>query len=229
MEPIRNFVPKDNFLNEIRKLTEKKGIILIIDEISSGWRLTKGGSYKLYNFEPDMVIYAKAIGNGYPIAAVLGKSKIMDAVQESFISSTHWTERVGSTAAITCINKLIDKNVPEHITKLGKSVKEGWQKLANENSLNIHISGIDPMPHFDFSYNELSLGLKTYFTQEMLKLNYLATNSIYFSYSHKQEDVDEYLMKTNEVFKSVKKVIENNNLEEKLDGPIAQTGFKRLA
>ena len=229
MEPIRNFEPKDNFLNEVRKLTEKKGIILIIDEISSGWRLTKGGAYKLYNFEPDITVYAKAMSNGYPMSAIVGKSSVMDAAQESFISSTHWTERIGPTAAIATINKMIERDVPSHITKMGKQIKNGWKKLSAEHNINLRVFGIDPMPHFEFDYQNMELGLKTYFTQEMLKKNYLASNGVYLSYSHSTEDINEYLEQVDSVFKSVREIISNNNLKANLEGPVAQTGFKRLA
>ncbi|MFX0011696.1 MAG: aminotransferase class III-fold pyridoxal phosphate-dependent enzyme, partial [Candidatus Hermodarchaeota archaeon] len=106
MEPMRHQEPKNNFLFKVRKIADEIGAVLIIDEISVGWRMNVGGLHMLYNLKPDMAIFAKAISNGYPMGAVIGKEEIMDAAQTSFISSTYWTERIGPTAAIATINKL---------------------------------------------------------------------------------------------------------------------------
>ena len=100
MEVIRNFEPKNNFLQKVRDLATKKNIVLIFDECSSGFRETFGGIFQKFNVEPDMVMFGKTIGNGYALTAVLGRRPVMEAAQKTFISSTFWTERIGPTAAL---------------------------------------------------------------------------------------------------------------------------------
>ena len=106
MEPVRNYEPEDNFLGKVREIADKIGAVLVFDEISSGWRMTVGGVHKLYSVYPDIVVYAKAISNGFPMGAIVGKGKIMDVAQSSFISSSYWTEKIGPAAALATINKL---------------------------------------------------------------------------------------------------------------------------
>ena len=100
MEVSRNLEPKHGFLKKVRDLANKNRIILIFDECTSGFRQTFGGLHKLYNVNPDIAIFGKALGNGYAINAVIGKKDIMEFAQSTFISSTFWTERIGPSAAL---------------------------------------------------------------------------------------------------------------------------------
>ncbi|MFH1246880.1 MAG: aminotransferase class III-fold pyridoxal phosphate-dependent enzyme, partial [Candidatus Micrarchaeota archaeon] len=120
MEPIRSQKPEKDFLQKVRKIADKIGAVLIFDEITSAWRMTNGGVYKNFNVNPDIVVFAKAMSNGFPMAAVVGKTEVMDAAQQSFISSTYWTEGIGPTAALATIRKLGEKNVPKHIVSIGQ-------------------------------------------------------------------------------------------------------------
>ena len=100
MEVVRNFGPENNFLNKVRDLATKNNIVLIFDECTSGFRETYGGIFKKYNVNPDMVMFGKTMGNGYAITAVVGNRAVMESAQNTFISSTFWTERIGPTAAL---------------------------------------------------------------------------------------------------------------------------------
>ena len=91
---MRNFLPENNFLEEVREICDKKNIILIFDECTTGFRETFGGLYKKFNIIPDIVVYGKALGNGYAITSVVGKGDIMKEANKTFISSTFWTERI---------------------------------------------------------------------------------------------------------------------------------------
>ena len=99
MEVSRSFLPKKGFLESVRELANRKNIFLIFDECTSGFRETFGGLHKKYGVEPDMMMLGKTLGNGYAITSVLGRSEIMKVAQDTFISSTFWTERIGPTAA----------------------------------------------------------------------------------------------------------------------------------
>lgn len=228
MEPRREHQPKKAFLKEVRRLANQIGAILIFDEITSGWRMNIGGIHMLYKVYPDIAVFAKAISNGYPMAAVIGRKKVMQAAQTTFISSTYWTERIGPTAAIATIKKLRKYNVPSHLVKIGNLISAGWQRLAEKHKLDIGIFNPPPLISFKFKQGKDSQALHTLFTQEMLKRGYLASKSVYVSYSHKRNHIEEYLRNTDEVFGIIKKAIEKRRVYTLLKGPIAHTGFKRL-
>ena len=228
MEPIRHYEPEDDFLKKARKIADDIGAVLIFDEITSGWRMNVGGIHELYNVYPDIAVYGKAMSNGFPMAAIVGKGEVMDVAQNSFISSTYWTDRIGPIASITTINKMLKNNVPSHLYKIGNLISNGWRKLAKEYDLKIDIIRIQPLTTFVFDYGENSQAIHTLFTQEMLKRGFLASKSVYVSYSHTEEHVEKYLENVDEIFGMIKNAIEENEVYELLKGPVAHTGFKRL-
>ena len=125
--------PKPGFIENIRKLADKIGAVLIFDEVSSAFRMNSGGAHLLLGVEPDIAVFAKAMSNGYPMGAVIGKEKVMSSAQDTFISSTYWTDRIGPVAAIATIRKHKEKNVGTHLTKIGTVVQEGWKKAAKQS------------------------------------------------------------------------------------------------
>jgi glutamate-1-semialdehyde aminotransferase len=227
LEAIRGIDPEPGFFEIIERETKRLNVPLIIDEVTSGFRLTCGGAHKVIGINPDIAVFAKGMANGYAMAAIIGKAKYMDSAQDSFISSTFWTERIGPTAAIATINKMINNNVQEHLINCGKQIQACWIDTANKYDLKIHVSGIYPLSHISFSENPLAL--KTLFIQEMLRRGIMAKDSYYATYSHKQEHLDKYRTVLDDVFLIMSKAVKNNNIESLLWGPVCQTGFKRLA
>jgi glutamate-1-semialdehyde aminotransferase len=228
MEPIRSFVPEKEFIETIRRETKKHGIVLIIDEVSLGFRIANGGSHLKLGIHPDMATYAKALGNGFPIAAVIGKKEIMDVAQETFISSTNWTNNIGFTAGVATVKKFKAKNVSKHLEKMGKAVRDGWEQLAEKHGLEIHTSGTYPIGHFGFEVDK-PLVLKTLFTQLMLEEGFLATTAFYASYAHKDIHVKKYLKAVDKVFGKIAKILEEGKPEKYLKGKVCHSGFFRLA
>jgi len=227
MEPIRNEQPKDGFFDRVREIADEQDAPLIIDEITAGFRENIGGYHQKLGVEPDVAVYGKALGNGYPISAVVGREHVMDQAQESFVSSTFWTERIGPTAALATIETYRSENVHEHLIEIGRSVKDGWQAAAKEHGIPLHTSGIDPLPHFEIEHDE-GQAAKTLFIQEMLDLGYLTTNSLYASYAHTPEMINTYLEAVDRVFETVGTALEEGSVRKQLDGPVAHTKFKRL-
>jgi glutamate-1-semialdehyde 2,1-aminomutase len=136
MEPTRGQEPEQEFIKGVRRLADQTGAVLIFDEISAGFRLTTGGAHlALFEIRPDMAVFSKALGNGYPIAAVIGIERVMQSAQGTFISSTNWTERIGPVAAIATIKKHRDLNVAKHLIALGEMVQKGWRNLAERHGL----------------------------------------------------------------------------------------------
>jgi len=227
VESIRHEEPKNNFLQKIRIIANKINAVLIFDEVSSGFRLCVGGAYTKYGVLPDIVVYAKGISNGFPMGVVLGKTSVMDAAQTTFISSTYWTESIGPTAALATIKKMQKLDVPKHLDYMGKQIWQGWKKLAGKHGLKIRILGPAPLVTFLFEYDNAQ-EIRTLFTQEMLKRGFLASASVYVSYAHKDEHVNQYLDAVDEVFGVIKKAFNTNSVNSLLEGPVAHKEFKRL-
>ncbi|MFH0966853.1 MAG: aminotransferase class III-fold pyridoxal phosphate-dependent enzyme, partial [Methanobacteriota archaeon] len=227
MEPIRDHEPTSEFIQVVQKIARQNDVVLIVDEVSSGFRLRTGGAHPLYGLNPDIAVFAKAMSNGYPMAAIIGKEEAMQAAQDTFISSTYWTEGIGPVAALATIEKYERCNVPEHLVKTGNVVQEGWKHAAEDTQIDIDIGGIPPLSHFSAN-GETGLLVQTLYTQMMLDKGFLAGKSFYASYAHKKEHVQRYLKATEEVFKTISHGIENGTLDRMLKGPVAKPGFHRL-
>ena len=227
MEVKRNFEPKNNFLQEVRKLTKKHNIILIFDECTSGFRETLGGLHKRYKVEPDMAIFGKAMGNGYPITAIIGRSKLMSFANKTFISSTFLSEALGPVAAIETI-KLMSKNKTyNYILKTGKQIKNNWIRISKKTGLGIEVFGLDSIPKFKFLHKDSNF-IKTIFTYEMLKKNFLAGNAVYVSTAHTKKILKEYYKNTEQIFSKIAKVIKKKNLKKIYQMKESLTDFGRL-
>ena len=229
MEPVRNQPAKDGFLEHIRDEIHRVGGLLIFDEITIGWRYTFGGSLKVLGVEPDMATFAKALGNGHPIGAIIGTKAAMDGAQSSFISSTYWTEAVGPTAALATIKKMEETKIWEYVANVGKTVQKDWLDAAARHGLNIHCSGLPCLAHFDF--NENGLELKTLYTVLMLKEGFRGNTASNPTLAHNDEVLALYRTAIDKVFSQIAEIIKKGGKEailEAIGGPVCQTGFQRL-
>lgn len=227
MEVVRNMGPEDNFLHKVRKLATDRGIVLIFDECTSGFRETFGGLHLKYGVEPDMAMFGKALGNGYAITATIGRREVMEAAQSTFISSTFWTERIGPTAALKTLEVMAREKSWETITKMGLYIRSRWQQLANKHGLHIDHWGLPALTGYTFKSTN-ALAYKTLITQEMLAEGYLAANSVYVSTVHTAEVVDGYFEALDPLFAVIKECEEGRDVMSLLKGPICHGGFKRL-
>ena len=227
MEVSRNRGPEDNFLHKVRQLATERGIVLIFDECTSGFRQTFGGLHKIYGVEPDMAMFGKALGNGYAITATIGKREVMEAAQSTFISSTFWTERIGPTAALKTLEVMERVKSWESITHTGLDITAKWQALAQKHELSITTSGLPALTGFAFNSPE-NLAYKTLITQEMLSKGYLAGTSVYVCTQHTPEVVDGYFAALDPIFGLIKECETGRSVQDLLKGPVCHGGFKRL-
>lgn len=227
MEVFRNQEPSDNFLQDVRKLATANNVVLIFDECTSGFRKTFGGLHKFFGVEPDLAMLGKALGNGYAINAVIGREEIMQAAQSTFISSTFWTERIGSVAALATLEAMEHEKSWETITEIGGYFQAKLTELAGEFQLPLTVKGLEALTTFSFD-SPNSLAYKTFLTQEMLKKGYLAGSSFYASISHSRVILDEYFEALSPIFKVLKECETHRDIMTLLDGPICHGGFKRL-
>ena len=227
VESIRNDMPREDFLEAIHCVAREHNIPLIVDEITAGFRLNIGGAHLITGWNPDMAVFAKGMSNGHPMAAIIGKSSIMQAAQRSFISSTYWTEKTGPVAALATIKKMREINAPEILSHIGRRIQQGWRDLLKKHSIPGSVSGILPISHFDFEYED-SLLLKTAFIQAMLDRKFLATGALYATVAHTDILIDQYLQACDESFAEIWGAVTDKRLEKYLRGPRAHSGFKRL-
>ncbi len=227
MEVQRNKEIDKKFLKAVRVLATRIGAVLVFDEITSGFRLRAGGLHMLHGIHPDIVVLGKAMGNGHPIAAILGKKDVMSAAQETFISSTYWTERVGFAAALEVIRQFEHNGVVAHLIRTGNYLSEKLKRILRRNGFNAEVVGLAPAPHIEFNEKDRLL-IETVFTQLMLDKGYLASALIYVSTAHNRKTVERYIQTADTVLAAIAKAREEGRLEKMLKGPIHHSGFKRL-
>jgi len=228
MEFARHHAPDIGFLNQVRKLASKAGAVLIYDEITTGFRQRAGGMHVKYGIEPDIVVLGKAMGNGHPIAAIVGRTEVMQAAQGTFISSTYWTERTGYAAALQVIKLFRRKNVPLRIRQVGTAVRNGLDRIFLKYGLKIEVEGLAEMPILAIREEDPAL-LKTVYVQEMLKRGFLVSTVIYPTAAHTPGAIRRFLRSADDVFAGIALMLRKGRLKEMLKGPVCHTGFKRLA
>jgi glutamate-1-semialdehyde 2,1-aminomutase len=227
MEVMRNEPPAAGFLERIRELATRQGIVLIFDECTSGFRETFGGLHKKFNVEPDMAIFGKTLGNGYAITAVIGRREVMEAAQNTFISSTFWTERIGPTAALATLEVMQRTESWRVITDTGEIIAQRWHELATAHGLPIRVSGLRPLASFSVGTLD-PLVYKTLVTQEMLRAGFLATTAVYVCTEHSPSILDRYCAALDPVFALIAECEQGRDPRSLLHGPVAHSGFQRL-
>jgi len=227
MEPIRGEQPDVGFLEGVRELATQCGARLVFDECSSGFRICCGGAHLTMGIEPDIAMFAKAMSNGYPMATVIGSGDAMRVAEETFMSSTYWTERIGPVAALACIKKFRREKVHEQLVSNGARVQKGWKTAGGKVQLPVAVGGIEPLSHFAIEHPQSNVA-RTYFTQRMLELGYLASGDYYATLAHTADGIDAYLDAVSKVFGEIVEAFAAGKMEDCLKGPPAHQSFKRL-
>ena len=164
-------------------------MVLVFDEVSSGFHNNLGGIHLTLGVCPDIAVFAKAMGNGYPISAVIGRRQVMDVAQDTFISSTMWTERIGFVAALATIKKMEQESVQKILVDHGSRIKSGWRNISHQTGVKIDVVGLDSVPSFSFNYDN-AIELLTYFNQEMLKRGFLANGSLAATFAYDKNIIE---------------------------------------
>ena len=231
MEPVAVLQPRDNFLHKVKKLTHRNKAVLIFDEIITGFRLSLGGAQRYFDVIPDLACFGKAMGNGFPISAVVGKKEIMKFFDEVFYSFTFAGEVVSIAAAIATIKELKKKRVISHLWKQGRKVKQGYNSLAKEHNLTGYTQCMGMPPRtittFKNKQGEDDLNLKSLFQQECIKRGILSTGGHNICFSHSDKDIDYTLKVYRTVLGIIKKAIDNNRIKQFLEGKPVEPIFRR--
>jgi glutamate-1-semialdehyde 2,1-aminomutase len=228
MEPTRHSVPSTEFINGVRDLCDQSGALLVFDEVTTGFRFRSGGYHLNFEITPDMAVFAKALGNGHPIAAVIGTENAMDVARESFISSTYWTEGVGFAAAIATLIKMRKVLLPEVLRSTGEQFIRGMKDAAQRYQLPLRISGHPALVHFSFGHPQ-DLALQTLLTVRMLERGILLGNGFYPTYAHQQEHLGKFFEALEIVFAELHEALDVGDVKTYIGGPVKQSGFARLS
>ncbi|MAG92909.1 MAG: aminotransferase class III [Planctomycetaceae bacterium] len=227
MEPTRSTDPDPGFLEGVRALCDRHKLVLVFDEITTGWRMHSGGVHLRYGVEPDVVVFAKALGSGHPMGAILGRRDVMQAAQESFISSTYWTEGVGPAAALATVRKFLRCAVPAHVERIGTLFREGCHELAQRHGVPLSVTGHAALLHIAFEHADAA-ALGTLLTTRMLDHGILSGSGFYPSYAHSEQHVDRYLAAADVVFGELAEAIQKDDVRGRLTGDVRHSGFRRL-
>ncbi len=228
MEPTRSVAPTAEFLDAVREVREQRGVPLVIDEISAGWRFTLGGAHLVYGLEPDVAVFAKALGNGHPIAAIIGRPHVMDWAERSFVSSTYWTESVGPVAALAALEKMRQIDVPAHVNQIGTRVQRAWAEAGARHQVPVKVGGHPPFSSLAFEH-EQNLAIQTLYTHLMLDRGFLAGAGFYPSLAHEDRHVEAFAAALDEVFAQLAEAITEGDVLRRIGGRVRQAGFARLA
>lgn len=228
MEPMRHDLPRDGFLEKVRVIADRLGAVLIFVEITNGFRANFGGSHLRLGVNPDLAVFAKALGNGYPIGAVIGHRAVMDGAQRAFISSTSWTEGTGPAAALATLAELERLQPWPQIDAVAAKVMQGWRDLAQRHSLPFTVSGGGNLCALHFGPSDDASANRTFYTQEMLDLGWLASGGFYPTAAHTLVAVDAFLGAVDEVFGKMAAALANGGCRLKLRHREADQGFRRL-
>ena len=220
--------PEPGFLEGVRELCHACGAVLVFDEITVGWRMALGGAHLHYGVSPDIAVFAKALGNGHPIGAIIRPWPNHASGATTFISSTYWTEGVGPTAALATICKLDRANAPAHLRDLRERMRAGWQELGRKHGVPVKVTGHPAILSLGFDHADAA-ALGTLVTTRMLDHGFLTGTGFYPSLAHEPRHVDAYLTAADDVFAEVGRAIHRNDIQSRLAGPVRHTGFARLA
>ena len=236
LEPIQSNGTTTEYLQEVKNITHKNGALLIFDEVVSGFRYALGGASQLYNVVPDMAALGKGMANGMPLSAIVGRRDLLSQISDGvFISTTFGGDAISIAAALATINEIELNNVIDYFWVLGTKMLKGLSDLIKKYDINgaVTISGL--APHCGIVFNEIgslsSLDINSVYSYFMIKNNILAFSINNISYSHKEEDIDDYLNAADKAFKAIGKVVKQDSIEgiipvEGLINPIFKRNIK---
>ena len=229
MEPMRSQWPKDDFLAKAAKACRERGAVFIVDEITSGLRYGFPGALSRFGIDPDIAVYAKALGNGTPFAAVIGRDEVMNAADGSFISSSYWTDGLGSAAALAVLKKVQQGSVHEVVWNRGSLLQKNLEELAARHpACRLVVGGMPSTPVLSFDLGGRTQEVKTLFVRKMSERGILVGGIFYLMLAHSEEKIARLLETLDVVLFEIGEIITSGIFES---DPLAKESpaFARLA
>lgn len=230
MEPTNIEPPAKGYLESVRSMTKKYNTVLVFDEIVTGFHFSLGGAQEYFGVMPDLACFGKALGNGMPISAILGKTEIMKYMDEIFFSGTFGGEALSLAAGISVINKLKNEPVIQHLWGFGEKLANLVQDCIEAYKLSsvIKLNGYAPWKILSFhDYNEVSSqAIKTFFQKTMIANGVLILGSHNISYAHRDLELEEIMRAYDNTLSKLKNNLDKNTLLDVLNCPIIKPIFK---
>jgi glutamate-1-semialdehyde aminotransferase len=249
MEPMRSAEPPSGYLRGVRELTQQLGVILIFDEVTTGFRHAAGGVEEVVGIVPDMATFAKSLANGYAMGAVVGRRVVMEPAARMFISSTNWSDLVGITAAITTLREIRRRNVPGLLLDYGQRLMTGWNAITQELGVPARMVGTPHWPLIEFTPPDsnatghgeavrqdaviggmatLARKLAALYAQEMAKRYVLFNTHPVHSAAHNGHDLDRTLTASREALTIVRHALQIGRVDESIEVVLEPPVFRRL-
>ena len=248
MEPMRSTDSPLGYLQGVRALTERRGTILIFDEVTTGFRHAPGGVEEFLGVVPDMATFAKSLSNGYAMGAVVGRRAVMEPASRMFISSTNWSDLVGIVAATATLKEIRRRNIPAMLREYGEQLMAGWNSAAKEIGIAARMFGTPQWPLIEFSPPgdwmpetggprsdsivgrgpSLARKLAALYAQEMAHRRILFNTHPVHSAAHNDRDLDQTLTATREALITVRDVLHAGCIDESLKATLDPPVFRRL-
>jgi len=230
MEPVGVVEPLPGFLQGVQELTRREGAVLIFDEVLTGFRLALGGAQEYYGVTPDLACVSKAIANGYPLSAVVGRREIMEVFDTVFVSMTFAGDAIALAAAKATLTQLRDRRVIEVLWEQGRKLQDGYNALGREFRVQPVTECIGLAPRTAITFKDdagaESLVFKSLFQQECLMRGILFTGAHNVCYRHSDEDLAQTLAIYRQVFEIFSEALQAGDALQRLVGPPIQPVFR---
>ena len=230
MEPVPMDTPQKGYLEKVREITKENGIILIFDEIVTGFRMSMGGAQEYYNVTPDLACFGKAMANGMPISILVGRKKIMEATENVFLSTTFGGETLSIAAALATIDYIKQHKVIGHTWKMGRKLYDGLTRLIKKYNINAHLIGQKFKFKIIFNNQDGSESniKKLFFLQQAVYKGVFFGTVINFNYSHKDKEISYTLKVIEKIFKKIRDYNDSEkNIKKLIRGKTSVQNFIR--
>ena len=231
LEPYVFEAPKDNFLQEVARLTKENGSLLVFDEMWSGFRIALGGAQEYFGVNADLACFSKAVANGMPISFLTGRKDVIERGEHDvFIFTTFGGEALSLAATIATVTELKEKNVPAYLAKMGAKLKEGYNALVAKYGMEsiTNCGGFDCRGIINFLPGAGDgLVMKTLMQQEMIKRGILWGGFHNMSFSHTDADIEYTLKAYDDVLPIIKKAVVDGNAKDLLKGEVLEMVFRK--
>jgi glutamate-1-semialdehyde aminotransferase len=230
LEPVGVVEPEPGFLAGVRSLASREGALLVFDEVITGFRLALGGAQELFGVVPDLACVGKALGNGFPISAIVGRRELMAIFDEIFFSFTYGGDTVALAAARATLARLLDGSVIEHLWRQGARLRDGYNELVRSAGIDRYTDchGLAPRTVMSFSDADgaESLALKSIFQQEVLRRGVLSAGYHNVMSAHSDEDVERILEAYAAAVAVMAEALADGDLQGRLAGQPVQPVFR---
>jgi glutamate-1-semialdehyde aminotransferase len=231
LEPVGVVAPAPGFLEGVRDLAHRAGALLIFDEIVTGFRLALGGAQEMFGVIPDLACFGKGMGNGFPIAAVVGRRDLMEVFDQIFFSFTFGGEAVSLAAALATLREMCDKPVIAHLWRQGQRLRDGFNALARAAGLERHTECVGYPPRTVITFSDPAGGdpavLKTLFLQEAIRRGVLLGGGMNVSFSHDDDDVATTLAAYEAALGVVAEAVRAGDAAQRLQGRVVEPVFRK--